>query len=92
MDLHLEEKQPCKICNNDTFHFVLKRSCETCCNNGISGEDGYEYRTHMEPNEERTECSDDGTCALGDSFGEGCSFTVCSKCKKLHEHIPFGCD
>lgn len=89
--LFLNEKKHCKHCYNETFFLVEKTSCKECINNGIREDGGYAYRD-LRDDEERTEIEEDGECLLGSGHGEGCSILVCSRCEKLHEHVPFTYD
>ena len=68
----------CKKCGNNLFYVEVTNSCGECIENGIWTEEGYVYD---KGNHERSEVEEEGECAMGSAWGEGCHLYTCQECK-----------
>jgi len=72
----------CKQCKNDTWKIEVREDCGDCEHNPSWSEDGYIYDQKIinESGLTRDGVENDGECAFGTAFGEGCYMFHCAKC------------
>ncbi len=74
----------CSKCNNVSFCIDIKTDCSNCENNGAWTEKGYIYNQRKIDNQnlERNEAIEEGECAYGSTWDNGCYMFECTNCGK----------
>lgn len=79
-------KKKCVKCGGDKYTLNIC-DCDDCDDNGwYKKEEGYIYETPPE-GEYRSQASDEGECAMGNSYNFGCWLLTCVRCGE-QIHMP----